>query len=94
MVRGSSKRVTTSLVLSITSALMLMSQVALAIEAVFAPVLAFQQTLIAVMKDGSTLGFAGRKSRMQTLVGEQFDMRAIARAVIGRHYPNLAAMSA
>ena len=41
------------------------------------------------MKDGADLGFAGRKSRMQSLVDEHFDMAAITRAVIGRHYQQM-----
>ena len=76
-------------VLSIASVLLLVSHVALANEAVSQPVLGFQQTLIAVMKDGAGLGFAGRKSRMRALVNEHFDIGAITQAVIGRHYQQM-----
>ncbi|MFT5174701.1 MAG: phospholipid transport system substrate-binding protein [Gammaproteobacteria bacterium] len=80
---------TVACVLSMVSALFLLSDVALANEALSRPVLGFQQTLIAAMKDGADLGFAGRKSRMQSLVDEHFDMPAITRAVIGRHYQQM-----
>lgn len=70
---------------------MSLGQTASADQAMSRPVLGFQQALITTMKEGASLGFAGRKSRMQMLVNENFDMQAITRAVIGRHYAQMAA---
>jgi hopanoid biosynthesis associated membrane protein HpnM len=63
----------------------------LASDAMARPVLNFQQTLLAVMKDGASLGFAGRKARLQTMVDEAIDMPAIIQSVLGGHYATMAA---
>jgi phospholipid transport system substrate-binding protein len=54
-----------------------------------APVLRFQDALISAMKDGERVGFAGRRERMEAMVDSSFDLRAVTRAIIGRHYESL-----
>ncbi len=44
------------------------------------------ETLLAVMKDAATLGFAGRRDRLAPVIAASFDMALIARVTTGRNW--------
>jgi phospholipid transport system substrate-binding protein len=51
----------------------------------------FYDTLLAVMKDGSNLGFAGRRQKLAPAITQAFDLALMTRLVVGLQWPNLAA---
>jgi phospholipid transport system substrate-binding protein len=44
-----------------------------------------------VMKDGSKLGFAGRRQKLAPAITQAFDLALMTRLVVGLQWPNLAA---
>ncbi|HEY1506465.1 MAG TPA: ABC transporter substrate-binding protein [Stellaceae bacterium] len=51
----------------------------------------FYDTLLAVMKDGPKLGFAGRRQKLAPAVTQAFDLPLMTRLVVGLPWPSLAA---
>ena len=51
----------------------------------------FQNQLIAVMKQGKTLGFKGRYEKLDSLVRNSHDLPKIARIVVGKQWEELSA---
>jgi phospholipid transport system substrate-binding protein len=51
----------------------------------------FQDSLIAVMKDGKKLGYAGRYEKLATPVSNSHELAKIARIVVGKEWEKLAA---
>ena len=51
---------------------------------------AFYSVLLAVMKDGQKLGFAGRRDRLAPAVTQAFDLPAMTRLVVGLQWQNIA----
>jgi phospholipid transport system substrate-binding protein len=56
-----------------------------------AVVAAFQDRLLATMKDGPTLGFEGRYQRLLPAMGEAFDLEQMARIVVGSRWTKMSA---
>lgn len=46
-------------------------------------------TLLAVMKDGTNLGFDGRMEKLSPVIDESFDFVTIGRLVLGRHWAKM-----
>jgi phospholipid transport system substrate-binding protein len=51
----------------------------------------FYDSLLAVMKDGQKLGFAGRRQKLAPAIGQAFDLSLMTRLVVGLPWPGLAA---
>lgn len=51
----------------------------------------FYDTLLAVMKEGSRLGFAGRRQKLAPAITQAFDLPLMTRLVVGLQWPNLSA---
>ena len=49
----------------------------------------FQSELIAVMKDGKKLGYAGRYQKLSDLISNSHDLTKIARIVVGKEWEKL-----
>jgi phospholipid transport system substrate-binding protein len=49
---------------------------------------AFYDVLLATMKEGQKLGFAGRRERLAPAVSQAFDLPAMTRLVVGLQWPN------
>jgi len=45
-----------------------------------------QTTLLAVMKDGSNLGYKGRYDQLEPVIRASFDMPFISKTVLGKHW--------
>ncbi|RKZ36916.1 MAG: hypothetical protein DRQ37_03075 [Gammaproteobacteria bacterium] len=56
-----------------------------------APVQALHGTLLEVMHDAKSLGFAGRRERLAPVVHQGFDMPYITRLVAGAHWKKMSA---
>ncbi len=50
---------------------------------------AFYDVLLAVMKDGQKLGFAGRRARLAPAIEQAFDLPAMTRLVVGLQWPSV-----
>ncbi|MBT6276744.1 MAG: hypothetical protein HOI95_21735 [Chromatiales bacterium] len=55
-------------------------------EPALVPVEQFHAQLLGIMRDGKTLGFAGRKARFADLLAQTFDRQLIARRVLSPHW--------
>jgi phospholipid transport system substrate-binding protein len=51
----------------------------------------FYDTLLAVMKDGPKLGFAGRRQKLAPAIMQAFDLPLMTRLVVGLPWPSLSA---
>lgn len=51
----------------------------------------FYDVLLAVMKDGPKLGFAGRKQKLTPAINQAFDLALMTRLVVGLPWPSLTA---
>jgi phospholipid transport system substrate-binding protein len=51
----------------------------------------FYDTLLAVMKDGPKLGFAGRRQKLAPAISQAFDLSLMTRLVVGLPWPGLSA---
>jgi phospholipid transport system substrate-binding protein len=51
----------------------------------------FYDTLLAVMKEGPKLGFAGRRQKLAPAITQAFDLSLMTRLVVGLQWPNLSA---
>jgi phospholipid transport system substrate-binding protein len=51
----------------------------------------FYDTLLAVMKDGPKLGFAGRRQKLAPAISQAFDLSLMTRLVVGLPWPSLSA---
>jgi phospholipid transport system substrate-binding protein len=51
----------------------------------------FYETLLATMKDGPKLGFAGRKQKLTPAIDRAFDLGLMTRLVVGLPWPSLSA---
>lgn len=51
----------------------------------------FYDTLLAVMKDGPKLGFAGRRQKLVPAITQAFDLPLMTRLVVGLKWPSLSA---
>ena len=51
----------------------------------------FYETLLAVMKDGPKLGFAGRRQKLTPAIAQAFDLALMTRLVVGLPWPSLSA---
>jgi phospholipid transport system substrate-binding protein len=51
----------------------------------------FYGTLLAVMKEGPKLGFAGRRQKLVPALTQAFDLPLMTRLVVGLQWPNLSA---
>jgi phospholipid transport system substrate-binding protein len=49
----------------------------------------FYATLLATMKDGPKLGFAGRKQKLSPAINQAFDLALMTRLVVGLPWPSL-----
>ena len=49
----------------------------------------FQTDLIAVMKDGKKLGYAGRYEKLKDPISNSHELTKIARIVVGKEWENL-----
>ncbi len=49
----------------------------------------FYDTLLAVMKDGPKLGFAGRRQKLAPAITQAFDLSLMTRLVVGLQWPSL-----
>jgi len=49
----------------------------------------FHATLLGVMREAATLGYAGRRARLAPAVEASFDLSAISRLVLGRYWKGL-----
>jgi phospholipid transport system substrate-binding protein len=49
----------------------------------------FYDTLLAVMKDGAKLGFAGRRQKLAPAITQAFDLSLMTRLVVGLQWPSL-----
>jgi phospholipid transport system substrate-binding protein len=52
---------------------------------------AFYSVLLAVMKDGPKLGFAGRREKLAPAIRQAFDLPAMTRLVVGLQWQNFSA---
>lgn len=50
---------------------------------------AFHAALLEAMKDGATLGYAGREKRLAPAVERTFDLAFMSKAALGRHWAGL-----
>jgi phospholipid transport system substrate-binding protein len=50
---------------------------------------AFYDTLLAVMKDGPKLGFAGRREKLAPVIHQAFDLPLMTRLVVGLQWPGI-----
>lgn len=50
----------------------------------------FYDTLLAVMKDGPKLGFAGRREKLAPVIHQAFDLALMTRLVVGLQWQNIA----
>lgn len=73
-------------------ALVLLAVVPAAAEPADSPVATvdrLHETLVGVMKDAETLGYAGRAERLAPAVARAYDMAFMARKSVGRHWKEL-----
>ncbi len=56
-----------------------------------ATVATFYDTLLATMKDGPTIGFAGRSERLAPAIRRAFDLPLMTRLMVGPQWPSLTA---